>query len=205
MTQMNNRRTGFTLIELLVTISIIAILASIVVVGIGTLRRKADTQKVRTFCDSASMECFNFRQKYKRYPYGAPEEEDTLNSKMASGGWYELCPTGVTNSRTGDTLTGTIDINKQMMMFLTIYPDFVGPGGAVIDIWGKAIQSQFNWHNKKTVFWSAGYDKTFDFSTSEDMPSPFISTKSMKESNSVPDLNTEAAIDALKNDIVSTF
>ena len=32
------QRHGFTLIELLVTISIIAILSSIIVVGIGTLR-----------------------------------------------------------------------------------------------------------------------------------------------------------------------
>jgi hypothetical protein len=68
-----------------------------------------------------------------------------------------------------------------------------------------AIQSQYNWHNKKTVFWSAGYDMTFEFCTGDGSPSPYICTKSMKEAGNVPDLNTETAIDALKTDIVSTF
>jgi prepilin-type N-terminal cleavage/methylation domain-containing protein len=198
----NERGRGFTLIELLVVISIIAILASIIVVGIGRLHIYSYTQKVKSFCEGASQGCLDFRTKYKRNPYGAPEECDTLNEKMSSQhGWFELCPTDVSHPKTGNKLTGIIDINKQRMVFLAIYPDFIGPGNTVIDCWEGTIQSQYNWHNDKTVFWSAGYDKTFEFSPGDGSPSPYIYTKQEKEAGVGKQMNK----DALETDIVSTF
>ena len=68
-----NTNCGFTLFELLVTITIIAILSSILMVAIQSVRRLAKRQVCASNLRQIGMGSLQYRVDYQQFPYGDPD------------------------------------------------------------------------------------------------------------------------------------
>lgn len=85
------RRLGFTLIELLVVMGIIAVLASLLVVGVGAATRRAQKGKTATLLTSLSQAISRFKSDNGYYPpvLGDPR---SLSAGGAALGWAANLP-----------------------------------------------------------------------------------------------------------------
>lgn len=110
---------GFTLIEILVVIIVLAVLAAVVVTGIGRTKGDAARSACRTGVKAIELAAEALQTRLSTYPAGAFDENSDPNPLVAgpgneallkawpTGDWYHLTysfdPTPVVDGGAGDT------------------------------------------------------------------------------------------------------
>lgn len=86
-----NRRAGFTIVELLIVVVVIAIVASLAIIGFGAIRNKAYDTSVQNDLSSIAKKIKMYHATYSVYPAGSAQlaEAGIKVNKSSFGSHYD--------------------------------------------------------------------------------------------------------------------
>ncbi|MFA5206273.1 MAG: type II secretion system protein GspG [Lentisphaeria bacterium] len=169
------RRAPFTLIELLVVMAVIAILAGMVIGGVGIANRKAAEAKTRALLTQFEIAFDQYKQQYGYYPQWSATTTDAvwapINQRFVRGNATDMGLEDASPAPRGKylldvttlTFTGTDTAHEKFQRTATAsdgYIEYDGPTNPLMDSFGNAIYYRCpGFQNKESYdLWSAGAD-----------------------------------------------
>lgn len=159
---------AFTLIELLVVMTVIAILASVILVAVTQVGLQAKKVQTMSLIQDFDVGVQKFQSNLRRHPFTADANGDFNPDDC----WRALAPHA--NSLTSGIQPGQPGyLNANLLDCLGLQSDQMhdlNDGKShVVDAWKKPFSMQWDWFNRKAMIWSAGPDLTYDISDNNAM------------------------------------
>ncbi|MGH7143724.1 MAG: prepilin-type N-terminal cleavage/methylation domain-containing protein [Planctomycetota bacterium] len=165
---------GFTLIELLVVIAVVAVLATLLVVGLQHTGCAADTVRTQSLIQDYKLGVEKFAGTLHRYPFVA-NADGTLNNDAGTDSaaqgvddcWRELAPLSPCLTA-GLSPTDPAYRNTARVECLSLTRDeMTDPGDGrwhVCDSWHRPFCMQWDYFRRKAMIWSGGMDQRWNIS-----------------------------------------
>lgn len=163
---------GFTILELVAALGIMAVLASVVVVGLGGLMPASKSKRASTDIVRIQQALESYKGDFGEYPKrvavegASPSMEAILFNALAG----TLAPNGSLGNFSSRLDRYALEFENETFPIVGAEPDLAA--NALVDPWGNAYQYRFDpvdpsWENFNYVLFSAGPDGLFAEVTDE--------------------------------------